>query len=153
MSAKQAERKEDFELEAKDKVEKPETSPDVSPKMVVFRSTDKELYLVQKAGFTDKSHGTADYIPTQGVQFVDCSFRIEDTKENKSTIEWLRRHSSYGISFREVPDINEMALLPPIVELEKMSPAELKELCVKRQIETNDDASKETMILALLKKQ
>jgi len=133
--------------------ESPEAiSPD-SPKQVVFRSTDKELVLVFKAGYMDKSHGEATYFPSIIEQFEEFFLRIDDIPTNKKRIEKVQNHPSIGISFREVPDIREQEALPSIVELKAMSLKELGELCGKRKVEVSDDASKETIMLALIEKQ
>ena len=134
-------------------VESPKAvSPD-SPKQVVFRSTDKELVLVFKAGYTDKSHGEASYFPSITEQFEEFFLRIDDMTENRERIGKVRNHPSFGISFREVPDIREQEVLPSIAELKAMSLKELGELCGKRKVEVSDDASKETIMLALIEKQ
>ena len=124
-----------------------------SPKQVVFRSTDKELVLVFKAGYMDKSHGEATYFPSIIEQFEDFFLRLDDTPANKKRIEKVRNHPSIGISFREVPDIREQDVLPSIAELKVMSLKELGELCGKRKVEISDDASKESIMLALIEKQ
>lgn len=133
----------------------PEVSPDKpmkEAKMVIFRSTDRELTLVQKAGYTERSHGIATYVQTKSVQFVDFIFMVADKPENKKTIEWLRKHPSNGISFREVPTDDVRTVKPAIEDLEKMTARELKEVCEKRNVEVGDDASREQIILAILKK-
>lgn len=134
----------------------PETSPDVKvkeAKMVIFRSKDRELTLVQKAGYTEKSHGTSSYVQTKSVQFVDFIFMIADVTENKKTISWLRKHPSNGLSFREVPwGDSEGVIKPSIEELEKMSMKELRELCDRYELEIREGASREAIILTILKK-
>jgi hypothetical protein len=122
-------------------------SPD---KWVVFRSKDKELALFQKAGYMDKSLGSANYIPSIGVQFIDFYFRIQDIPKYADMIKWLRGHPSNGISFKEVPDLNNVVELPTIAELKQMVISELKELCAKNKVEVDGDASKESIIIALL---
>jgi len=119
-------------------------------KWVVFRSKDKELALFQKAGYTDKSHGTSDYIPSVGVQFNDFYLRIQDIPKYADIIKWLREHQSNGISFKEVPDLSNVVELPTIAQLKVMEVSELKELCAKNKVEVGGDASKDTIILALI---
>lgn len=131
----------------------PDSTPSTPAKQVVFRSVDKELTLYYRAGFTDKSHGIASYTPSVGVQFDDYHYRIDDTPENAKTIAWLRQHPSFGISFREVPDMNNVVELPAISELEQMTISELRGICHKNAVKHADDASKEALILALIKSQ
>jgi len=126
---------------------------DAPVKQVMFRSVDKELALYYKAGFTDKSHGLASYTPSVGVKFEDYMFRIDDTKENAKTIAWLRGHPNFGITFREVPDMSNVIELPPIKELRQMTLDELKGLCSKYSVKHELDASKDSLILALLENQ
>lgn len=126
-------------------------SPEDSPKQVVFRSKATLLKLPKTAGYTDKSQGQANYIPTTGVQFVSNYLRLDDTEENKVIIDWLRKHKSIGISFIEVPDIQDLGALPPIADLQKMSTKELKELCGRRKVKLVDEgAQNDTIIIALL---
>jgi len=119
-------------------------------KLVVFRSKDKELALFQKAGYMDKSHGVATYNPSVGVQFVDFYLRVEDTPKQAPMIKWLRNHPSIGISFVEVPDLSNIIELPTIAQLKQMAIVELKELCAKNAVKVADEASKDTIILALI---
>jgi hypothetical protein len=119
-------------------------------KWVVFRSHDKELALFQKAGFMDKSHGMVTYNPSVGVQFVDFYLRVQDIPKHADTIKWLRGHPSNGISFAEVPDLSNIVELPTIAQLKQMSIVELKELCAKNKVKVVDDASMDTIILALI---
>jgi len=124
-----------------------------SPKQVVFRSKDAELKLAFKAGYMDKSHGQSNYVPSEVESFEEYFLRIDETPENSKRIERVRKHDSNGISFREVPDFNDREDLPPIDELEAMSIKELKDLCGKRKVGVSEDASKEAIMLALIKKQ
>ena len=124
-----------------------------SPKQVVFRSKDSALVLAFKAGYMDKSHGQSNYVPSEIESFEEYFLRIDEIPANKERIERLRTHGSHGISFREVPDFNDREDLPPIDELEVMSIKELKDLCGKRKVEVSEDASKEAIMLTLIKKQ
>jgi len=134
--------------------QKPEvTVSQNSPKQVVFRSKDIELALVFKAGYMDKSHGQSNYVPSEIEVFEEYFLRIDATPENSKRIERIRKHDSNGISFREVPDFREREDLPPIDELEVMSIKELKDLCGKRKVAVSEEASKEAIMLALIKKQ
>jgi hypothetical protein len=128
-------------------------SPKNSPKMVVFRSKDAELRLVRTAGYTDKSHGQAEYHPTTGVQFVDFMLRVEDTQKNKGILEWLRKHESNGISFREIPETIEKTALPKIAEMRVMSIRQLMDLCRERNIDVREDIGQDAIILALIENQ
>jgi len=128
----------------------PVTATESPVKWVVFRSKDKELALFQKAGYTDKSHGISTYTPSSGVQFVDFYLRIQDCSKNEEIIKWVRSHPSNGISFMEVPDLSNVVKLPSIAELKQMDIPILRELCAKNKVEVKDDASKDTIILALL---
>jgi len=132
------------------------TSPELktkSPvKWVVFRSEDKELSLYQKAGFTDKSHGIAMYTPSTGIKFENYYCRFENNPQNDNAIKWMRNHPSYGISFREVPDLSSVVELPPIAQLKEMTIDELKEICVKNVVTVKAEDSKESIILALVEK-
>ncbi|MDD5523522.1 MAG: hypothetical protein PHI84_22115 [Kiritimatiellae bacterium] len=119
-------------------------------KWVVFRSHDKELALFQKAGFMDKSHGMVTYNPSVGVQFVDFYLRVQDIPKHADTIKWLRGHPSNGISFAEVPDLSNIVELPTIAQMKQMSIVELKELCAKNKVKVTDNASMDTIILALV---
>jgi len=127
--------------------------PVESPAQVVFRSTDEQLVLAFGAGYMDKSRGQSNYVPSDIEQFDAFFLRIDDTKANSKRIERIRRHPSIGISFREVPDMQRTEELPAIAELEAMSIKELKDLCGRRKVEASEDASKESMILSLIKKQ
>ena len=119
-------------------------------KWVVFRSKDKELALFQKAGYMDKSHGVATYNPSLGVQFIDFYLRVQDIPKHENTIKWLRGHPSNGIAFLEVPDLSNVVELPPIAQLRQMTIGELKELCAKYTVKVDGEASKDTVILALV---
>lgn len=133
----------------------PAVSPDKkmdAAKMVMFRSKDRELTLIKKAGYTEKSHGVSSYVPTDSVQFVDFLFMVADKPENRKVIEFLRNHPSNGISFREVPVDDVATVKPSIADLEAMTSAELRETCEKRGVEIKEDASREQIILAILKK-
>jgi len=133
--------------------ESPEAvSPD-SPKQVVFRSKDKELTLVFKAGYMDKSHGQANYNPSDLEAFEEYFLRIDDIPSNKKRIEKIRNHPQHGISFKEVPDMRNREDLPSIPELEAMSTDELRNLCGRRKVEITEDASREAIMLALIKAQ
>jgi hypothetical protein len=127
--------------------------PSEPPKQVVFRSTNEQLVLAFNAGYMDKSHGQSNYVASDIEQFDSFFLRIEDVPENRKRIERIRNHSSNGISFREVPDMQRTEELPAIAVLEAMSIKEIKDLCGRRQVEVGEDASKEAMILALIKKQ
>lgn len=133
-------------------LDKPD-SPANSPKMVVFRSKDAELRLVKTAGYTDKSHGHSEYHPTTGVQFIDFMLRVEDTPKNKGILEWLRKHDSNGIAFRELPETIEKVELPAIAEMRIMSIRQLMDLCRERNVDVREDAGQDAIILALLEKQ
>ena len=146
---KQTERNGEQVMEQKPEV----TVSQNSPKQVVFRSKDVELVLAFKAGYMDKSHGQSTYVPSEIESFEEYFLRIDDTPQNGARIERVREHDSNGISFREVPDFNDREDLPPIDELEVMSIKELKDLCGKRKVEVSEDASKESIMLALIKKQ
>ena len=146
---KQTERNGEQVMEQKPEV----TVSQNSPKQVVFRSKDVELVLAFKAGYMDKSHGQSTYVPSEVESFEEYFLRIDDIPENSKRIERVRKHDSNGISFREVPDFNDCEDLPPIDELEVMSIKELKDLCGKRKVEVSEDASKEAIMLALIKKQ
>ena len=127
--------------------------PDESPAQVVFRSTDQSLVLAFGAGYMDKSHGQANYVPSDIEQFEAFFLRIDDIPANRKRIERIRNHPSKDISFREVPDMQRTEELPAIAELEAMSMKELKDFCGRRKVEVSEDASKEALILALIKKQ
>jgi len=146
---KQTERNGEQVMEQKPEV----TVSQNSPKQVVFRSKDVELVLAFKAGYMDKSHGQSTYVPSEVESFEEYFLRIDETPGNRERIERVRKHDSNGISFREVPDFNDREDLPPIDELEVMSIKELKDLCGKRKVEVSEDASKEAIMLALIKKQ
>jgi len=130
----------------------PEPQAESPTKWVVFRSKDKELTLFQKAGFTDKSHGIATYTPSTGIKFDDCYLKLEDISENAKTINWVRTHPSFGVSFIEVPDLSNIVKLPPIAQLKQMTGSELKELCLKNSVAVKEEYSKESIILALVEK-
>ena len=130
--------------------ESPAPATESPTKWVVFRSKDKELELFQKAGFIDKSHGIATYNQSTGVQFVDFNLRVQDIPKHALTIKWLREHPSNGVAFKEVPDMSNMIELPTIAQLKQMTIGELKELCVKNAVKVDGEASKDTVILALV---
>jgi len=63
----------------------------------------------------------------------------------------VRGHSRNGKVFKEVTDIVNAEILPAIGELEKMAIEDLMELANKRQLVIEKKASKESVILSLLK--
>ena len=130
--------------------ESPAPATESPTKWVVFRSKDKELELFQKAGYMDKSHGIATYTPSTGVQFIDFYLRVQDIPKHALTIKWLREHPSNGIAFMEVPDMSNLVELPTIAQLKQMTIGELRELCAKYKVKVDGEASKDTVILALL---
>jgi hypothetical protein len=137
---------------AKTASDSPAPATESPVKWVVFRSTDKELVLYDKAGYMDKSHGIATFVPSKGIPFQDYTFRIEDIPENANVIRWLRQHPSNGISFKEVPDLSNAVELPSIPQLKQMALDELKSLCVKNAVTVETNASREAIILALIEK-
>ena len=125
----------------------------VSPsKQVVFQSKDKELVLYQKAGFTDKSRGSSNYTPSSGLKFEEFQLRFDDIPENKKTIDWVRKHPNFGITFIELPREIEVVRLPSISDMEKMPNQDLESLCVKHEAELVGGERKDQLIMALLKK-
>jgi hypothetical protein len=120
-------------------------------KQIVFMSVDKELVLYYKAGEPKKlPDGRIEMGQTLKVQFLDFSYRIADIPANQFAIGWLRKHDSFGVSFMEVQDIDNMVELPSIEEMRKLPMAQLKELCRKKEVSVKDDASRESIILALI---
>ena len=130
--------------------ESPASATESPTKWVVFRSKDKELALFQKAGYMDKSHGIATYVQSTGVQFIDFYLRVQDIPQHANTIKWLREHPSNGTAFMEVPDLSNVVELPTIAQLRQMTIGELKELCAKYVVKVDGEASKDTVILALI---
>jgi len=119
-------------------------------KQVIFWSVDKELVLYYRAGFLNKSMGSATYTSTIAVKFEDHYARFDETPENAKTIAWMRAHESNGFKFKEVPDMSNVVELPSIKELRQMTMDQLKGLCSKNAVKHEGDATKETLILALL---
>jgi len=136
--------------ETKPEIPSPDSTAKAPVKQVVFRSIDRELVLYYKAGYTDKSHGISSYTPSVGVKFDDHYVRLDDTPENAKTIAWMRKHPNSDISFKEVPDMSNIVELPPIAELRTMTIHELKGLCSKNAVKHEEDASKDSLILALI---
>ena len=132
------------------KSDSPAPATESPTKWIVFRSKDKELALFQKAGYMDKSHGIATYVQSTGVQFIDFYLRVQDIPKHANTIKWLREHPSNGTAFIEVPDLSNLVELPTIAQLRQMAIGELKELCAKYVVKVDGEASKDTIILALI---
>ena len=138
--------------EAKDvEPNSPKPATESPTKQVVFRSKDKGLRLEFKAPYVDKSHGIASYVPGLYAKFEDGFLRFDDTPKNAKAIALVRGHSRNGKVFKEVTDIVNAEILPAIGELEKMAIEDLMELANKRQLVIEKKASKESVILSLLK--
>ena len=123
----------------------------VPVKQVVFRSIDKNLILHQSAASVDVLHGIPMYKPGTGVRFEDNFKRFDDIPENQVAIKWIRNHPMNNVKFKEVPDFSRMVELPTIAQMQDMSIAELKALCVQNVVTINETDSKDAIILALLK--
>ena len=114
-------------------------------------SVDKELCLYYKTGGTTKlPDGRTEITPTLKAQFVDFFYRLADIPANQFAIEWLRKHESFNVSFREVSDMSTIVELPSIEEMRQIPMLQLKELCRKKEMSVKDDESRESIILALI---
>lgn len=145
-------RKEQTNEDVDEPVDVPVNAPEAPKvKTILFRSYDKGLTVVKESGGMEKINGIPFYHPGIMVHFIDGEYRIEDTEDNKPLINWMRKHGQYGLSFKEVAPADEN-VKPSIEDMEQMSQQKLREVCEKFGVQVSMDASRETIILAILKK-